>query len=163
MSCELPQSLLGYICSYLEVELASRRCRRLFIRFDRLLGDWRPLEDRLRSFFGPSWPRPTREIAARIECFLDPELRHNKATREDLESASHGGRTIVEMFELLCTAADSGNETGLRAAFDRLGETVAEATRLFQGLVAVERERTSRLQRERDVLAASLQGAAMWR
>lgn len=151
------QSMLVYVRSYLEVELASRGCRRLFIRYDRLLDDWRGLQSRLESLLGPSWPRPTSEAAARIERFLDPDLRHHKASREELEAASHVAPTVVEMLDLLCTAADTGDETGLRAAFDRLSASVAEATRLFQGLVAAERDEIGRLERDHDALAACLQ------
>ncbi len=155
------QSLLVYIRSYLEAELASRDRRRFFVRYDQLLSDWRILARRLRKIVGPSLPRPKAQVVAEIEGFLTLDLYRNKSTRDELASASHVAITIVEMFDRMCEAADTGTETALRTSFNRLRKTVGEATKLFQGLVVAEQEKhrseVGRLSYDHNIAAERLQ------
>jgi hypothetical protein len=134
------RSLLMYVRGYLEVELQSRGRRRLFVRYDQLLDDWRPFATRLADVAGSQMAVPSPDQAAEIGGFLRFALRHHRYSRADLAAARDVAAMVVEMFDRMRETADSGDETALRRSFDRLRETTAEATRLFQGLVAAERK-----------------------
>ena len=135
------QSLLIYARSYLETELASRRRRRLFVRYDQLLNDWRILEGKLRTMLGSLLPRPRAELAIEIESFLTRDLYRNRCTRAELGNAPHVACTVVEIFDRMVKVSESAvAESTFRKAFDRLRETVGEATRLYQGIVLSERQ-----------------------
>jgi GT2 family glycosyltransferase len=129
-------SLLMYVRSYLEAELASRERRRFFVRYDQLLSDWRILAGKLANVVGSFLPRPNAELEAEIDKFLTRDLYHNRSTREELAGNSRIAMTVVEMFDRMVQVADGGDEMILCESFDRLRETVGEATKLFQPLVA---------------------------
>jgi glycosyltransferase involved in cell wall biosynthesis len=136
----LAKSLLLYIRSYLETELVSRERRRFFVRYEQLLDDWSVFAVRLADLAGPYLRSLSASGAAEINKFLTVELSHHRSSREQLASAPQIAATVVEMFDRLAEAADTGDETSLRRSFDRLRETLTEATKLFQGLVSAERD-----------------------
>jgi hypothetical protein len=138
------QSLLLYVRSYLDAELASRGRQRLFVRYEQLLIDWRHFATALAITVGAPLQPLTAEKAAAIDEFLTRDLYHNRASREELARAPGIAATVVEMFDLLTEAAKTGDETSLRRSFDRLRETTSEATRLFQGVVLSDRDRAQR-------------------
>jgi GT2 family glycosyltransferase len=156
------QASLMYLRSYLEVELATRQCRRFFIRYDQLLADWRGFASKLEKVVGRSLLPPVPTAESEIEDFLSIDLYHHKSTREELETASNIARAVVELFDVMSAAADS-TEQALQASFDRVHDVVAEATKLFAGVVVGERERhrlvadvpamREELQRSSDALA----------
>jgi GT2 family glycosyltransferase/glycosyltransferase involved in cell wall biosynthesis len=135
----LAKSLLLYAHSYLETELETRERQRFFVRYDQLLDDWRPFAARLELVLGSSLDASSDKRAAEIEGFLTGELRHHHYSRADLSQTHDIAATVVEMFDRMSTAADGGAETELRLAFDRLRQTLSEATRLYRGLVMTER------------------------
>jgi len=137
----LAQSLLVYARSYLETEVASRGRRRFFVRYDQLLSNWRILEDKLRKALGTAMPRAKSGLGAEIEEFLTRDLYRNRATFLELKENSQIADTVIALYDRMADAADSDSEAGLQEAFDRLRSIVAEATKLFQGLVIAERDR----------------------
>ena len=155
------QSLLLYVRSYLEVELASRDRGRIFVQYVQLLSDWHVFAKRLGKVVGPPLPQPKAEFVAEINGFLTLDLYRNRSTREELASASHIADVVVEMFDRMMEAADSDAETALRTSFDRLRDTVAEATKLFQALIIAEREKcrseVARLKQDQDAAAQDLE------
>ena len=135
------QSLLLYVRSYLDTELASRGRQRLFVGYEQLLIDWHHFATELGRTVGAPLQSSTADNAAAIDEFLTSDLYHNRASREELARAPGIAATVVEMFDLLAEAAKTGDERSLRGSFDRLRETTSEATRLFQGVVLSERDR----------------------
>jgi hypothetical protein len=130
------KSLLLYINSYLAAELASRGRPRCFVCYNRLLSDWRPFVDRFMQLMGDGWPAVDRARAAEIDDFLTPDLYHHRFGRDDLAACTNIPATAIEMFDRMDEAADTGNERALRTSFDRLGETAAEADRMFRAISA---------------------------
>src|SRR5208337_4657010 len=135
------QASLMYLRSYLEVELATRQCRRLFVRYDQLLADWRDFASKLEKAVGRSLLSLAPTSESEIEDFLSVDFHHHRSTREELATASNIARPVVELFDAMSAAADSSTEQALQASFDRVHDVVAEATKLFAGVVVAERER----------------------
>jgi hypothetical protein len=128
----LPKSLLMYLRHALETELASRSRRRMFVRYDHLLVDWRSFARKLEKILGSLLliPRPGGEDA--IDRFLTLDLYHNRATHETLGTAPDVPPMIVELFDRMSEAADTGDETALCQACDRMRDTVGGASQLLQ-------------------------------
>jgi hypothetical protein len=149
-------SLLLYTRSNLEVELASRGRPRVLVPYEQLLADWRRFAARLREIMGSRLPPPSAAAAAEIDNFLAPDLHHEKFSRETLAAELEVPAVVVETYERMVEAVAQGDDTVLRRPFDRLRETVAEATKLYQGLVLAERQRSSQkiddLNREHDAV-----------
>jgi len=148
------KSLLLYAHGCLETELGSRSRRRFFVRYEQLLDDWRPFADRLAEAAGSHLLAPRAEQADAIDRFLTAGLRHHCYGRADLSETRDIAAIVVDIFDRMSEASDSGDETELRQSFDRLRETLAEAARLYRGLVMAERakaeEERTRLQGEQD-------------
>ena len=135
------QVLLLWVRSYLDVELASRRRRRIFVRYEQLLSDWRAVVRRLRKVIGPSLLLPNAAIADEINTFLTSTLYRNRSSREELTGVHEIASAIIEMFDRMGEAADIGNDVALRSSFDDVRNTVSEAGKLFEGVVVAEQHK----------------------
>jgi hypothetical protein len=129
------QSYLIYLNSYLETELTSRGRRRLFVRYDGLLNEWQHFAAALAQSAGTSLLKAKGSISTKIDDFLTSELYHNRSSRDELANNPNVAASVVEAFGRLNDAADGGDDASLRSSFDRLRGTLAEATKLFHGLV----------------------------
>jgi hypothetical protein len=147
------KSFLMYLRSSLEVEFSSRGRSRVFTRYDRLLDDWTPFANSLRTLVGDRMPGIRAETAIEINDFLSTDLRRNKCSREQLNNAVDISATVLEVFNRMVEAADANQEQGLREAFDCLRQRLADATQLFQGLMLTEKDRhdLAILQKEKEV------------
>jgi len=126
------KSLLAYIQGNLEVERASRGVRRVFQLYDDLISDWRPFAAKLAGAGGQNANAISAGTAAAIDGFLSTDLRHHRATREDLARLPEAAPTLVEMYDGMVEAAATGAETALRACFDRARERLWETAKLFR-------------------------------
>lgn len=73
------KALVLWTSYMIAVERDTRAHRRLFVRYDDLLDDWRPVLDRVEAALGQSLPRRTPESARAIEAFLSASHRHHQA------------------------------------------------------------------------------------
>lgn len=142
----MPESLLLYIHSYLGAELASRAAPRCFVRYDKLVSDWRVMRTSLNKILRSNELAATPDHAIKIDRFLTSGLYHHRRSRDDLANDPDVPATVVEMFDRMNDAADTGDEAALRTAFDRLGETVGEATRMYRAIIVSERAKRARLE-----------------
>ncbi len=62
----------------LDAERGTRGLPRALVVYEELLADWRGATDRMKRQLGSPWPQVTPEMAAAIDAFLTPELRHHK-------------------------------------------------------------------------------------
>lgn len=134
------KSMLLYVRYALETELASRHRRRIFVLYNRLLVDWRSFADRLKNMVGSDLLKTHPNGLDGIDGFLTPDLYRNRADREALTAAPGVPAAVVEVFDRMSEAAETGDEAELRQSFDRIRATVAEATHMYQGLVIDQRE-----------------------
>ena len=130
----LPHALLVYIQGNLEVERASRGRRRIFHLYDDLISDWRGFAAKLVRAGGASTNKLTPETAAAIDDFLSADLQHHRVSRESLAELPDAAATLAEMHDAMMQAAATGEETALRACFDRVREHAGETAKLFRAL-----------------------------
>jgi hypothetical protein len=69
----------------LDAEHASRGMARIFTSYDKLMTDWREIAKQTKKKMRFLIPRPSREVARKIDTFLSPGLRHHR------EVVSNGG------------------------------------------------------------------------
>jgi hypothetical protein len=152
------KSLLMYLRSSLETEFSSRGRPRVFARYDRVLHDWTSFANKFRSLVGDRMPGIRAETAIEINDFLSADLRRNRSSHEQLNSAVDVSATVLEVFNRMVEAADTNQEKGLHEAFDGLRRGLADATQLFQGLVLTEKDRQSIAagQKEREIKITAL-------
>jgi hypothetical protein len=136
----LEKSWLMYIHSSLEVELASRGRRRFWIRYDRLVADWRAFAADLGKVVGRDLLVPAVDHERQIADFLTDDLHHNRFSREALVSTPGVKATVVEIHDRMIEAADTGEDSSLRQSFDAGRRIVADMTDLFHGLALNERQ-----------------------
>jgi len=136
----LAQSLLCYIQGNLEVERASRGRRRIFQLYDDLIADWRSFAQKLANIGGPDGKVLNPAVAGDIDLFLSADLRHHQAARTTFASLPAGAATLAEMHDRMSQAASTGDETSLRACFDRIRERLADAPKLYRAVASIKTE-----------------------
>ncbi|TCK28480.1 hypothetical protein EV667_2484 [Ancylobacter aquaticus] len=73
-----PRRALGVWMRYtLDAERGTRGLPRALVVYEDLLADWRGTTDRMKQQLGGHWPEMTPEVAATIDEFLTPTLRHH--------------------------------------------------------------------------------------
>jgi hypothetical protein len=151
----LSKSLLMYLRSYLDTELASRGRRRLFVSYNQLLFDWSLFASRLRRLADGRMP-PLRAVSMiEINNFLSGDLYRNRFTYSQVSDAVDVPTIVVEVFQRMKGAAETGNQHQLGQTFDRLRKRFSEVAKLFHELFLSEREHTreevGRLQAEQRI------------
>ena len=156
----LSKALLLYFHSYLEAELASRSVPRLFIKYHELLRDWRSCQNRISELSGERFPPPPAVTSAEIDQFLTNDLHHHRFSREQL--ANHPGVSvaIVEMFDRMSEAAETGDERRLRDSLDRFRAIHEQVGGLYRGWVVAEREQANA---QREALRGAFERSTSWR
>jgi hypothetical protein len=134
----LAQSLLIYIQGNLEAERASRGRRRVFQLYDGLVSDWRSFAEKLANAGGPRTDGFAAQTTAEVEDFLTPDLHHHHATRESLANLPDGAAMLMEMYDGMVQVAATGDETALRARFDRVRERIWEPAKLFRAVATAQ-------------------------
>ena len=134
----LPKALFLYFCTYLETELASRAFPRVFVRYDHLLQDWHPFAKRLGQISRDKVSPPPKSVAVEIDRFLTTDLYHHRFNREQMLRRPDIPPAIVEMFDRMDEAAETGDESKLRSSFDRLRENADATVHLYNGFLISE-------------------------
>lgn len=149
------QSALLYVYSNLEVELASRGQRRLFIPYDRLLSDCASVIVDLTQTCHQLDAIPS-DAVFNIEHFLRNELYHHRHTRDSICGEPSFARTIVELYDSLVSISKNGGEDALRQSFDTFRNTIAEGAKLFHMFIATPREEMQQYAQKATLLNAEL-------
>jgi hypothetical protein len=98
------KSVLLWTTYMLAAEAGSRDLPRAFVDYDALLGDWRAEIARIEAAHGAPLPKMTAKVAAAIDGFLSPELRHN-SSEGDLADLGEVGRAANAAYDWFKTAA----------------------------------------------------------
>ena len=133
----LAQSLLAYIQGNLEVERASRGRPRIFHLYDDLIADWRPFAAKLARSGGPDAKALSPAMADAIDGFLSADLRRQRTSRASFASVPAGSMP-AEMYDQMVQAAATGDDTSLRACFDRVRERFGETATLFYAVASAQ-------------------------
>jgi hypothetical protein len=156
----IAQTMLLYLWSNLDVESSSRGRPRLWVDYAQLLENWRLLAERLTVLTGGRLSAASPQTQDAIGHFLGAELRHNVNTRAQLIDNRDIADCVVEIFDLMCQAADTGDESRLHSAFDRLRSAMVETEKLYQRFLSSEigrmEEDLAGLRQAKDAELASL-------
>jgi hypothetical protein len=159
----LAKALLLYFQSYLEVELVSRGLPRCFVRYDTLLRDWRSFQSHLNELSGMRFSPPSATVKAEIDEFLTTDLHHHRCDREELLRHPDVPAILVELFDVMCRAADMGDDPPGHFAFDRLRATCAQVE-LYRGFVLAERQALrASFTAEQEALQRAFERSTSWR
>ena len=74
----LSKSMLLWLNHVLETAEWTRDCPRVIVTYDELLDDWKGTLQHIAVGLNLTWPRETEAIAAEVEAFLSPQLRHHR-------------------------------------------------------------------------------------
>lgn len=110
------QALLLWLEHVLAAEASSRGDRRLIITYDQILTDWRSVVTRVEGTLGLVLPNRGPDVDAAVAAFLDPVLRHERATTESLDEradVSDWVRRVYRWHERASRDPDSASATEL--------------------------------------------------
>jgi hypothetical protein len=108
----------------------------MFQLYDDLISDWRSFAAKLAAIGGPDGKALCPAIAREIESFLCADLKRQRTSRPGLARLPAGAAMLAQMYDRMVQAAATGDETALRACFDRLNEGVWETANLFRDVAA---------------------------
>jgi hypothetical protein len=127
-------NLCGWINGNLVVERQTRDAKRVVLRYDDLVEDWRPCLARVQETFGLRFNDDLHtDHRHPVDDFIDPSLRRHEATWEGLPA---GLVEIAEgVFEAMAMLADrGGHDTAAEAALDALATRYATTMREAQAI-----------------------------
>jgi hypothetical protein len=165
------KSVLLWTSYMLAADAYTRDLPRVFVDYDRLLGDWRAEVARIEAAHAAPLPKLTEKAAKAIDRFLTPELRHNQG-QGDLHDLGWAGELAQMVFEeLIAAAADRPANGGalemaaqlLERRRQEIGALISPVTRDLDAVRTELREARARLavesaerRRERAHLEAEL-------
>lgn len=141
-------SLLLWMRSYIEAEEATRGCRRLFIAYDDLIGDWRSVITRMTGHFELDWPRSMKEAALEIEDFLSDTHRHHTVMDFERVDDAETRALIQSMYHALQESPEDPDR-GLRRFARRAMEHLDRKSDVFAPVLKHERKAQFKLQTEK--------------
>ena len=120
--------LLLWLRHVLDAEAASRNSRRVFVRYEDLLGNWDQTAVRLGRELGVIWPKRSSSSEMEIEAYLTPAQRHHARDDDAIIHSPSVSRWVEESFEIVdrWTRGDVRESDGpeldsIRSAFDEAG------------------------------------------
>ena len=120
--------LLLWLRHVLDAEEASRDRRRVFVRYEDLLGNWGETAIRLGRELGVIWPKRSSSSEMEIEAYLTPAQRHHARDDDAIIHSPSVSRWVEESFEIVdrWTRGDVRESDGpeldsIRSAFDEAG------------------------------------------
>ena len=147
------KSLLLWLRHVLEAEYYSRAIPRYFLHYEDLLLDWRTCLGRAASSTGLTWPRWSSESESAIGQFLTAELRHHRASAEQLKADPEVGFWIKDTYAIVSSLAESGEDHPdldrldiVRSKFDEACAVMGPALQGEEALVVQTREKLASLQ-----------------
>ena len=119
----------------LEAEAACRDLPRYFTAYSEVMKDWQAVTNAAATALGLSWPHATKAIAAEIEAFISPDLKHfNLAPEEVLENPQISGWTR-DCFEIVERRVHAQQRPDDQARLDEIRAALDQSTAAFAGLL----------------------------
>lgn len=123
------RAFLLWLRHLLEAERGSRGMTRAVVTYDAVLADWRGTADAIARALGLGWPVAPESVAAEVETFIDPGLRHHAASREALDADPAVSPWIADAWDAALALA--AGAPGTDARFDAVAAGLAAADPLF--------------------------------
>ena len=131
----LPSAVLLYVAYCVEIATAHHDRSPSFLRYDRLLADWRGATDRVAAEQGFKWPRSGAFLDAEVNEFLAP--RSTRASGMHLSPLLQSwADTVWEWMAAQCEGKAPGIEPLLE-----IRNQLGEYAKTFSPLIAVNRQR----------------------
>lgn len=154
----LSKSSLLWLRHVLDAEFNSRHMPRCFVSYEQLLANWRYQVDRITEKTGLVWPDRSEHSDLKIDQFLTTELRHERASFDEIEERWEVPPLVRETYTALASIADSGETKDLLDRLDRARFVFDQGCALFGPAVAEDElaAADSSLIADRNSLAAAL-------
>ena len=131
----LPSAVLLYVAYCVEIATAHHDRSPSFLRYDRLLADWRGATDRVAAEQGFKWPRSGAFLDAEVNEFLAP--RSTRASGMHLSPLLQSWADTV--WEWMATQCE-GKAPGIEPLLE-IRKQLGEYAKTFSPLIAVNRQR----------------------
>jgi hypothetical protein len=122
----LSHGLSLWLRHMVDAELHSRDLPRVFINFSDFLRNWRETVSQIERGLGIVFPGWQDNAASEVDRFVDVGLRHNLASRDQLEECSGGQGWVRSCYEAFSELVRNPNDTEamrnldlIRTAFDQ--------------------------------------------
>jgi hypothetical protein len=103
---------LSWVNIMLETEHATRQARRVFVRYDDLLGDWAGEMARVGAALHiPVLLDLPADIRREVDAFVDPSLHRQKVSWADLGVPAHVEELTEQVWKQFTGLADAGGDT----------------------------------------------------
>jgi hypothetical protein len=129
----LAQSLLLWLRHLVEAESATRPFPRVFVNYEELLEDWRPVLDEISTKLDLGWPLDSQTLEAEIGQFLSHSDRHHRISAAELQARQDIPSWVRRMYGVVTDKAVGRRE--LSDVFDAVGSEIAAADRAFGGIL----------------------------
>jgi GT2 family glycosyltransferase len=130
----LGKGLLLWLRHALDAERGTRGHRRMFLRYEAVIADWRAAVARIGAELAVAWPRTVDDIAEEVAVFLSPRLRHHNVADAELLGDERLSRWVREAHGALVAAIEhDGPEIHRR--LDAVGAELAAAEDLYDAVI----------------------------
>ena len=150
----LPKSILLWLRHMLDAEFNSRQMRRCFLQYEDFLRDWRYYFDGIGKKIGVVWPNRSDCADAKIGEFLTLDLRHEKATLDEIKDHPDLFPMAVETYGALTKIAAEGESREILDQLDLIRTRFDDGCQIF-GATVTDEETANGLLGERDALVAA--------
>lgn len=134
----IAKSIAIWLRHVLEAEQHSRAMPRHFVKYERLLKDWRVEMHLAGDSIGVIWPADTEISAKTIEEFLSVDLYHQKSGLEQTEEYREVAFLASEVYCLLCAMASGQQNDDLFVQMDSLRTRFNEVCDFFGAILIAE-------------------------
>jgi hypothetical protein len=118
----------------LAAERNTRDLPRCFIRYDRLIKDWRSTVARIENTIHVSLDSSDAAIGEQIDAFIKPEMRHHRHHTLELSARGDIADCVKQAYQCFCAAADGAAIDGNR--LDKISASLRSAEQVFQNIVS---------------------------
>ncbi|MBL8581729.1 MAG: sulfotransferase, partial [Rhizobiaceae bacterium] len=123
--------LLLWLRHELEAEKATRGGRRVFVSYERLIGDWRDMLARIDDNLALEWPRSPDEAAAEIDAYLSAEHRHHTESEAMLKADPRVPAWVKDAYAALRALGANPQDSQAELVLDRIGAEFGAPSPVF--------------------------------
>jgi hypothetical protein len=129
-------NLCGWINGNLVVERQTREGKRVVLRYDDLVADWRPCLTQVRDTFGLTYNDDLQPGHRHpVDDFIDPTLRRHEPSWEGWDLPPGLVDIAQGVYDAMCLLAErGGHDAGAEAALDALAERYVVEMRTAQAI-----------------------------
>lgn len=151
----LSKSMLLWLRHVLDAEFHSRHMPRCLLSYEGFLADWRSHADRAAATMGVRWPDRSDRSDDKIDRFLAVELRHERASLDDIKNHPKVPPLVCETYDILTAIIANGESREWLDRLDMVRSKFDEGCRIFGPLVTDLTTANETLRAECDALAAA--------